>query len=70
MSMAEHRWAAENGVSWYFWIPVHALSRVQRYWQQRGYAADAGEESGTKKSRLVHFYPVNETSDQEERQVP
>lgn len=58
MSKAEHRWAASIGVSWYWCVPVHALSRVQRYWQKRGYAADVGEESRTKKSRLVHFYPL------------
>lgn len=58
MSMAEHRWSASHGVSWHWCIPVHALVRVQKYWQKRGYAADAGELSRSKKSRLVHFYPL------------
>ena len=58
MSMSAHGWSAANGVEWHMCIPLHALTRIQKYFRRRGYAADAGALSRAGKSRLVHFYPL------------
>ena len=35
------------------WVPIHSVSRKERYWRSKGFVVRVGELSGSGKSRWV-----------------